>query len=101
MQPNFGGALLNVCSTGSGTTDNGNLLGAQYLQGGPGLAQYLTFSDAYGYDGVNRLVNVTEGTAWGRGFDYDAYGNRWVDPSVSRTYRIAPPESNVYGTAEC
>ena len=51
-------------------------------------------------DAGNRLTNVVEAGNWARGFDYDYYGNRWVDPGSSRTYGIAPsgttPTANVF-----
>jgi len=51
----------------------------------PISATPLTVSQTYTYDNANRLTNTVETGHWGRGFDYDAFGSMWVDPSASRT----------------
>ncbi len=102
VQPNYGSRLYGLCPVSSSTTDNGRLQGASYLQGDPSFSQYLRFSQTYSYDNLNRVTQGVEGSNWGRGFDYDSFGNMWLDPSTGRTFGIQPagnaPESDVYNS---
>ena len=75
--------------------NNGNLLGATYNNGGPGYPQFLTFSDKYSYDVLNRLTGVTD-TGYSRTFGYDAYGNSWVTANSGVALARNTPTSNVY-----
>ena len=54
----------------------------------PGLPATLT--QTYTYDGVNRLSTAQESGSWSRVYDYDAYGNRWVQ-SANHTLSFATP----------
>lgn len=56
-------------------SDNGNLIGAVFVNGGPGYTTPLTFFQSFTYDGVNRLVTASDSGGWSRTFGYDAYGN--------------------------
>ncbi len=58
------------------TTNNGNLIGAQTYEGGPGPQSSLTFfNEAFAYDGANRLSWGNDTGGWERNFSYDPYGN--------------------------
>ena len=78
------------------TQNNGNLIGATYNHGGPSYPAFLTFTDAFSYDGVNRMLTATDTTViggkttpeWSRGFTYDAYGNASISGSLN------PPSLN-------
>jgi RHS repeat-associated protein len=70
--------LLNVSlawAPSGGTGDNGNLYSATYNNGGPGYPAFLTFTQTFNYDGVNRLTSASDSGGWSRNFSYDAYGN--------------------------
>lgn len=86
------GLLYLVYGYGA-TNNNGNLLSQQIGVSDP--AQSLSWSQTYGYDGVNRLTTAQESlqtpapplpsgvTAnnWNATNGYDAYGNRWESAS--------------------
>ncbi len=102
-QPNYNGGIHQFCPVSNAGADNGNLLGASYTYSGPDYAKPVTVNQSYTADAGNRLTNVVEAGNWARGFDYDYYGNRWVDPGSSRTYGIAPsgttPTANVFNAS--
>ena len=86
-----GNELLNVSLNWGATQNNGNLMTATYNHGGAaanngGISypSFLSFTQSYVYDGVNRLNTVSE-PAYSRSFAYDPYGNMFVSyASVSR-----------------
>ncbi len=59
----------------------------------------MSFTDSYLYDGVNRLISVTDTMTgsgaqnYSRGFGYDAYGNMWVSTSSGITPQGNTPSS--------
>ncbi|HEV2835744.1 MAG TPA: RHS repeat-associated core domain-containing protein [Pyrinomonadaceae bacterium] len=58
------------------TSNNGNLLSISCSGGG------LSYTQAFGYDALNRLTTSQEtngGTSWSQTNGYDRYGNRWID----------------------
>jgi RHS repeat-associated protein len=60
----------------------------------------LAFTQAFGYDALNRLVAATEtsGTAqtWAQTYGYDQYGNMWMPSSSLINSGGAIPTANVY-----
>jgi RHS repeat-associated protein len=54
-----------------------------------------TWTQDYGYtDGLNRLNSVAEtgpGTGWSEKYGYDAFGNRWVNPTTEQTLTAETP----------
>ncbi len=88
---------------GSGSTqaNNGNLAADSYTHSGGGLSAALTFAHSFSYDNVNRLTAASEGSNWKRGFQFDTWGNAWVN--LAATSGIAPagntPTSNVFNSA--
>src|SRR5262249_55371133 len=75
---------------GYGTTNNnGNVLSQTITVPGG------TFTQGYGYDGVNRLQTASEtpsaGTAWSQTYDHDAFGNHWVTASSGFTLSPLTP----------
>jgi len=77
-----------------GSTGNNGNLQSQTIYG-TGLGS--TLAQTYGYDRLDRLASVGEGSAWNRGFTYDQYGNGWVSSS-STTLQPGnfTPTANVY-----
>ena len=78
--------LLTATLTWGAANNNGNLQTATYVNGGSGP----TFNETFQYDNVNRLTYAADsgGTSsatggWSRTFHYDAFGNMWVDPSLT------------------
>ncbi len=61
----------------SGTANNGNLMSHTITRSGT------TWTQTFGYDGVNRLKTATETNGYNREFGYDAFGNRWVPPNTN------------------
>ena len=59
------------------TQNNGNLTGHTITRSGT------TWTQTFGYDGVNRLKTATETNGYNREFGYDAFGNRWVPPNTN------------------
>ncbi len=59
------------------TQNNGNLTGHTIARSGT------TWTQTFGYDGVNRLKTATETNGYNREFGYDAFGNRWVPPNTN------------------
>ena len=101
--PSVGNPLLSMTwnwsfTGGSGSYDDGNLAGVTAVHSGGGLASSLTATQSFGYDAVRRLTSSAEAGRWTRGFNYDTWGNGWVD--TTRTTGISPagnmPTSNVY-----
>ncbi|HXM40628.1 MAG TPA: hypothetical protein VN924_05215 [Bryobacteraceae bacterium] len=70
--------LLNLTMTyGSIGLNNGNLTQQT-------IAQPLNIADNFTYDAYNRIAMAKEGAspfAWSQTYNYDAYGNRWVNPA--------------------
>jgi len=67
-------------------SNNGNVQSASITAPGPAVNVWQTF----GYDKLNRLISALETpvsgsstTAWSQVYVYDAFGNRWLDPSSS------------------
>ena len=54
------------------TANNGNLLSTSYAGGG------LSYTQAFGYDELNRLTTSQEGASWSQTNSYDKYGNRSI-----------------------
>ena len=69
------GSLLTLTYTYSATQNNGNVASQTINRGSLG-----SWTDSYGYDGVNRLTSAAEsGTGtWSEGYSYSATGNRWL-----------------------
>ena len=69
-----------------GNNNNGNLA-SQLIEAKKDAGGFASMTQAYGYDGVNRLRQVSEtggAASWSMGFGYDRYGNQWtasVNPS--------------------
>ena len=61
----------------SGTANNGNLMSHTITRSGT------TWTQTFGYDGVNRLETANETNGYNRKFGYDAFGNRWVPPNTN------------------
>ena len=66
--------------------NNGNVQSASILAPGPAV----NGSQTFGYDTLNRLTSAVETpnsgsatTAWSQLYNYDAFGNRWLDPGSS------------------
>jgi hypothetical protein len=56
---------LNVALNWGTTQNNGNLIGGAYTHtGGPGLTGSPSFTQAYYYDGVNRLTSLIDQAEW-------------------------------------
>ena len=70
-----------TCVAGQTWANNGNVV-SQTIKAGAA-----TFTQTYGYDGLNRLKCVKEGTQWQQVYEFDPYGNRWLTtnslPAVS------------------
>ena len=80
--------------------NNGNLLSLLEENGGPGYPQFLSFTQSFTYDGVNRLQTASESnngsTTWSRRFSYDPYGNAWVSGNSGVALAGTTPTANVY-----
>ena len=59
------------------TQNNGNLMSHTITRSGT------TWTQTFGYDGVNRLETANETNGYNRKFGYDAFGNRWVPPNTN------------------
>ena len=100
-QPNFGGALFQLCPSSRTGNDNGNLQSAGYTHGG---AQPVQFNEYFWYDNVNRLLAANGKDAgnnllWAQNFQYDAYGNGWLAGSGGYTVASETPTTNQYTAA--
>ncbi len=62
----------STCVAGQTWANNGNVV-SQAIKVGAS-----TFTQSYGYDGLNRLTCAKEGTAWEQRYGLDVYGNRWL-----------------------
>jgi len=80
-----GSQLLNATLDWGSGNNNGNLQSATFVNGGS------TFSQTFGYDGVNRLLMASDSGGWSRSFGYDAYGN------MTPTGNPAPPTVSFNG----
>jgi RHS repeat-associated protein len=40
-----------------------------------------TFTQSFGYDGLNRLTSASESGSWSQAYNYDQYGNMWMPTS--------------------
>ena len=72
----------------SGTANNGNPMSHTIARSGT------TWTQTFGYDGVNRLKTATETNGYNREFGYDAFGNRWVASNTHTTPSIVVQESH-------
>ena len=91
--------LYDLCPHSAASNNNGNLQSyAEYL-GNPQAAQFLTFSQSFAYDHLNRLTNATD-TYWSRVFSYDQWGNMAVTtPAATATPLLnvnTPTSTNQY-----
>ena len=79
--PNWGantnGGVYDLCPHAALTTDNGNLLSYSEMNGSSS-----SFTQTFGYDGVNRLTSATDTGGWSQSYSYDAYGNMAVTGSA-------------------
>ncbi len=76
------------------TQNNGNLMSHTITRSGT------TWTQTFGYDGVNRLKTATETNGYNREFGYDAFGNRWLKSNTGRTLGDShEPQSNVFAAA--
>ena len=80
------------------TGNNGNVTGHTIARSGT------TWTQTFGYDGVNRLKTATETNGYNREFGYDAFGNRWVASNTHTTPSIVvreshEPQANVFDAA--
>jgi YD repeat-containing protein len=71
-------SVLNLTYDYGTTNNNGNVLGTVNTIG------FLTLSQSYTYDSLNRIATATEtssstGSSWSQRNGYDRYGNRWID----------------------
>ena len=74
------------------STNNGNLLSQIITR--PGLS---ALTQTYTYDQVNRLDSAAEsgaGTAFSRTYDYDVYGNRWVNAGSTNLFVQTPQQQS-------
>ena len=58
--------------------NNGNLLSVAESNAGT-----ISFTQNYGYDGVNRLHTATDTGGWSRTFDHDQFGNLWASAGTN------------------
>ena len=56
-------------------------------------------AQSYGYDNLNRLTSVTEGSTWNQGYNHDQYGNRWVTSSSFGLNVATPVAGSQYDPA--
>jgi len=70
------GAGLTWNQSSTPAKNNGNLWGATYNNGGPGYPSFLSFTQSFAYDGVNRLTTASDSGGWTRTFAYDQAGNQ-------------------------
>ena len=85
------GSQVHTCSD-----NNGNM--RIQTVGIPGQS----WTQSFGYDGVNRLNSVSEtgGTGWSQSFGYDNWGNRWVSTYTNLVPQPqTPATSSWYNTA--
>jgi RHS repeat-associated protein len=85
------GSQVHTCS------DNNGNMRIQTL-GIPGQS----WTQSFGYDGVNRLSSVSEtgGAGWSQSFGYDTWGNRWVSAYTNLVPQPqTPATSSWYNTA--
>jgi RHS repeat-associated protein len=71
-------------------TNNGNMQ-SQIIARASG-----TWTQAYGYDNLNRLTGASEtgaGTAWSESYGYDPFGNRWVASTSEQTLSPETPQT--------
>jgi len=87
--------------SGSGAGNNGNLGWQTIAYPANGTETALNVTQTYCYDGVNRLLGFTEGTAAqtncptgavAQSYEYDGFGNRWV-PSSTQALNVLTPTS--------
>jgi YD repeat-containing protein len=89
--------LLNLGLNWGTATNNGTLQSVMASGGG------LTFTQTFGYDGLNRLISASEGSTWSQSYNYDRYGNMWM-PQTSNPLGAPPvgpgaPTSNAYSAS--
>jgi hypothetical protein len=50
----------------------------EYISNNGPVPSTPTFSQTFGYDGVNRLTSASEAGGWSQSYGYDQYGNMWM-----------------------
>jgi RHS repeat-associated protein len=93
--------ITNICGfectvPGYGSANNGNLM-TQTIGDGAGWS----VAQTYGYDKLNRVLSaeepgITGGQGWKRSYNYDRWGNQWVDATNSsgiNVYSVTPTGS--------
>jgi RHS repeat-associated protein len=71
-----GSERLKLAYNYDGTGNNGNLASHVITQAGSTI-----YTQTFTYDGLNRLDSMTETGGFVRDYEYDQYGNRWLDPT--------------------
>jgi hypothetical protein len=64
----------------------------EYISNNGPLPSAPTFSQTFGYDGVNRLTSASETGGWSQSYGYDQYGNMWM-PSNGLRFALTRPVS--------
>ncbi len=91
--------LLNLAfGYGASNTNNGNVM-SQTMTMPKQAGGSMQLSQAYTYDGVNRIGTVGEtvtaggsgGGAWSFGYGYDRFGNMWVSGNTGLTLHVTTP----------
>ena len=65
-------SIVSITYNYGTTNNNGNVQSSSYAGGG------LSYTQTYGYDGLNRLSTSQEGSSWSQTNSYDRYGNRSI-----------------------
>ena len=80
---------------GAATTNNGNMMQQTIWAPDNGSGAAWQVTQDYTYDQVNRLATAEEKLGgvpqWSRTYDYDHFGNRWVDGHTGHTLHFATP----------
>ena len=83
---------------GAATTNNGNMMQQTIWAPDNGSGAAWQVTQDYTYDQVNRLATAEEKLGgvpqWSRTYDYDHFGNRWVDGHTGHTLHFATPTSS-------
>jgi RHS repeat-associated protein len=82
-----------------GTANNGNVLSQSIYHQATGG----TWTQAFTYDGANRVTSVSEaaaaGPAWSQTYGYDRFGNRWVPSSGLPLSPLTPTVAGDFSAA--
>ncbi len=84
------------------TKNNGTVQDLTVYAGGPGPSSALAvFPQSFQYDNLNRLIGAADGGGWSRGYNYDQFGNRWVNGGIGNALAVSgvSPQNNVYDAA--